>query len=190
MLADFEEAGDDDVLRKVAKDLKSKGITEAQSRRQDDGIAGRSRGADPGRQVTRRAISPPALRSPAACARARPSTRPGAPWPRRSSPRLSRARVLPAVVLDQQHGLWDTASTERRIGAVRHAGAAPVVRMPLGDFAVRQPRARFRRRGSHRADDQHGERGAPLRRCDEISAGRRTKLGPARARPRSPASPN
>jgi hypothetical protein len=30
--ADFEEAGDDDVVRKVAKDLAGKGVTEAQVR--------------------------------------------------------------------------------------------------------------------------------------------------------------
>ena len=32
VLSDFEEAGDDDVLRKVAKDLESKGIGEQQIR--------------------------------------------------------------------------------------------------------------------------------------------------------------
>ena len=40
-----------------------------------------------------------------------------------------------AVVLDQQHGLWDTASIIAGIGALHHAGATPVVRVPLGDFA-------------------------------------------------------
>jgi hypothetical protein len=34
VLADFEEAGDNDVLRKVAKDLQSKGVTEQQIRAQ------------------------------------------------------------------------------------------------------------------------------------------------------------
>jgi len=34
VLADFEEAGDNDVLRKVAKDLQPKGITEDQIRKQ------------------------------------------------------------------------------------------------------------------------------------------------------------
>ncbi len=34
VLADFEEAGDNDVFRKVAKDLQAKGITEAQVRAQ------------------------------------------------------------------------------------------------------------------------------------------------------------
>ena len=34
VLADFEEAGDNDVLRKVAKDLLAKGVTEQQIRAQ------------------------------------------------------------------------------------------------------------------------------------------------------------
>jgi hypothetical protein len=34
VMADFEEAGDDDVLHKVAKDLAGKGVTEAQIRAQ------------------------------------------------------------------------------------------------------------------------------------------------------------
>jgi 4-hydroxy-2-oxoheptanedioate aldolase len=40
-----------------------------------------------------------------------------------------------AVVLDGQHGLWDTASVIAGIGALAHAGATPVVRVPLNDFA-------------------------------------------------------
>jgi len=42
---------------------------------------------------------------------------------------------FPAVVLDIQHGLWDTASLIVGIGAVHHAGSTPVVRVPLNDFA-------------------------------------------------------
>ena len=40
-----------------------------------------------------------------------------------------------AVVLDIQHGLWDTASIIAGIGALHHAGSAPVVRVPLNNFA-------------------------------------------------------
>jgi 4-hydroxy-2-oxoheptanedioate aldolase len=40
-----------------------------------------------------------------------------------------------AVVLDVQHGLWDTASLIAGISALHHANAAPVVRVPLNDFA-------------------------------------------------------
>jgi len=42
---------------------------------------------------------------------------------------------FPAVVLDIQHGLWDTASLISGIGALHHAGSTPVVRVPLNDFA-------------------------------------------------------
>ena len=40
-----------------------------------------------------------------------------------------------AVVIDQQHGLWDTASIMAAIGALHHAGSAPLVRVPVADFA-------------------------------------------------------
>lgn len=40
------------------------------------------------------------------------------------------------VTIDQQHGLWDTAATVNGIAAIRAAGAAPVVRIPLGAFAA------------------------------------------------------
>ena len=36
VLADFEEAGDDDVVRKVVKDLAGKGVTEQAGARQDE----------------------------------------------------------------------------------------------------------------------------------------------------------
>lgn len=42
---------------------------------------------------------------------------------------------FPALVLDMQHGMWDTSSIIAGIGAVSHAGASPVVRVPLNDFA-------------------------------------------------------
>jgi 4-hydroxy-2-oxoheptanedioate aldolase len=40
------------------------------------------------------------------------------------------------VTVDQQHGLWDTQATVDGIAAIRAGGAAPVVRIPLGAFAV------------------------------------------------------
>ena len=40
-----------------------------------------------------------------------------------------------AVVLDQQHGLWDTAAIVPAIAGVHHAGSTPLVRVPIGDFA-------------------------------------------------------
>ena len=41
-----------------------------------------------------------------------------------------------AVTLDGQHGLWDTASIVSGIAAVMQGGAAPIVRVPVGDFAA------------------------------------------------------
>src|SRR5262249_35141417 len=46
---------------------------------------------------------------------------------------------FPAVTLDQQHGLWDTAGTVTGIAAIRQAGAAPIVRIPVGGVAVAGP---------------------------------------------------
>jgi 4-hydroxy-2-oxoheptanedioate aldolase len=42
---------------------------------------------------------------------------------------------FPAAVLDMQHGMWDTASIIAGIGALHNAGATPLVRVPLNDFA-------------------------------------------------------
>jgi 4-hydroxy-2-oxoheptanedioate aldolase len=41
-----------------------------------------------------------------------------------------------AITIDQQHGLWDVAATALAIAAVRTVGAAPIVRIPFGDFAA------------------------------------------------------
>jgi 4-hydroxy-2-oxoheptanedioate aldolase len=43
---------------------------------------------------------------------------------------------FPAVTLDQQHGLYTMDSTAAGVAAIRQAASAPVVRVPLGDFAV------------------------------------------------------
>jgi 4-hydroxy-2-oxoheptanedioate aldolase len=41
-----------------------------------------------------------------------------------------------AVTIESQHGLWDVAGILAGIAAVRQGGAAPIVRVPLGDFAL------------------------------------------------------
>jgi 4-hydroxy-2-oxoheptanedioate aldolase len=41
-----------------------------------------------------------------------------------------------AVTLESQHGLWDVNALLTGIAAVRQAGAAPIVRVPVGDFAL------------------------------------------------------
>src|SRR5947209_1124490 len=43
---------------------------------------------------------------------------------------------FPAVTLDSQHGLWDTASIVSGIAQVRQGGAAAIVRIPVGQFAT------------------------------------------------------
>jgi 4-hydroxy-2-oxoheptanedioate aldolase len=43
---------------------------------------------------------------------------------------------FPAVTIDMQHGLWDTTQVVGAIAAIRQGGGAPVVRVPLGDFAI------------------------------------------------------
>src|ERR1700722_12324492 len=41
-----------------------------------------------------------------------------------------------AVTLEAQHGLWDVSGLLTGVAAVRQSGAAPVVRVPVGDFAT------------------------------------------------------
>jgi len=41
-----------------------------------------------------------------------------------------------AVTLEAQHGLWDVSALLTGVAAVRQSGAAPVVRVPVGDFAL------------------------------------------------------
>jgi 4-hydroxy-2-oxoheptanedioate aldolase len=43
---------------------------------------------------------------------------------------------FPAVTLEAQHGLWDMSALLTGVAAVRQGGAAPVVRVPVGDFAM------------------------------------------------------
>jgi 4-hydroxy-2-oxoheptanedioate aldolase len=43
---------------------------------------------------------------------------------------------FPAVTVESQHGLWDVNSILAGIAAIRQGGAAPLVRVPFGDFAL------------------------------------------------------
>jgi len=43
---------------------------------------------------------------------------------------------FPAVTIDSQHGLWDVGAILTAVAAVRQGGAAPVVRVPVADFAL------------------------------------------------------
>ena len=57
----------------------------------------------------------------------------GLPYP--LLPEIIAREGFPAVTLDGQHGLWDTAAIVAGVAAVRQGGAAPVVRVPVGGFA-------------------------------------------------------
>ncbi|HEX4410122.1 MAG TPA: aldolase/citrate lyase family protein [Xanthobacteraceae bacterium] len=43
---------------------------------------------------------------------------------------------FPAVTVEGQHGLWDVAGILAGVAAIRQGGGAPIVRVPLGDFAL------------------------------------------------------
>src|SRR6266852_3814373 len=43
---------------------------------------------------------------------------------------------FPAVTVESQHGLWDVNGILAGIAAIRQGGAAPLVRVPFGDFAT------------------------------------------------------
>ena len=60
-------------------------------------------------------------------------------WTTLASPLVVEALAregFAAVNLDAQHGMWEVASLIAGIGAVRAGGAAPLVRVPLEDFAL------------------------------------------------------
>jgi 4-hydroxy-2-oxoheptanedioate aldolase len=46
-----------------------------------------------------------------------------------------------AVTLEAQHGLWDVSGLLTGVAAVRQSGAAPMVRVPVGDFALGRGRS-------------------------------------------------
>src|SRR5579863_5833400 len=41
-----------------------------------------------------------------------------------------------AVAIESQHGLWDVGGILNGVAAVRQGGGAPIVRVPLNDFAL------------------------------------------------------
>src|ERR1700693_5593580 len=41
-----------------------------------------------------------------------------------------------AVTIESQHGLWDVGGILNGIAAIRQGGGAPIVRVPLNDFAL------------------------------------------------------
>ena len=91
-----------------------------------------------------------------------------------------------AVTLESQHGLWDVSGILAGIAAIRQGGAAPIVRVPLGDFALVSRVLDFGAEGiiAPMINTPADARG--VRRGGQISADRRAQLGPA---PRHDARP-
>ena len=178
VMADFEEAGDDDVVRKVLKDLAAEGRHRAANSCTHERAAGGGGRADQEERVARpvsrtrcahwrctadpgpRKFSIPDLQHFDTC---RAGPRNILEWMMTANFPFALARRLragetvyggwcmigspvvaetiaregfAAVVLDAQHGLWDVPSLIAGVGAVNHAGAAPIVRVPHDDFAL------------------------------------------------------
>ena len=54
----------------------------------------------------------------------------------RQAAEILAASDFPAVLVDMQHGAIGFTDAQDMTGAIAHAGAAPMVRIPVGDFAL------------------------------------------------------
>ena len=86
---------------------------------------------------------------------------------------------FPAVTLDSQHGLWDINAIMTTIAAVRQAGAAPVVRVPVGEFATVSRVLDFGAEGIIAPMINTEADARASCRSGKIPAGRRAQLGAA-----------
>ena len=135
--ADFEAPGDNDVVHKLRKDFDAKGVravrpADRRCHERDDGEGGR---ADQSRQITVMANLPGYSLARRLAAGETVYTG----WCALPAPIVAESIAregFNTITIDQQHGLWDTAATAVAIASIRAAGAAPIVRIPLGAFAV------------------------------------------------------
>ena len=145
VLADFEEAGDEDVLRKVQADLDRRQRGRARSARSPTCGPGwtRSRRALSARRRPRRdrahrafhAASRPSSTLTGGRRAGRSSAWCGLPESARSPALLAR-EDFDAVALDMQHGPIDLAAVLRAIPLITAAGKPAMVRIPVGEFAT------------------------------------------------------
>ena len=143
--ADFEEAGDEDVFRKIRGGFRRRrrrpvGPPDPPHHGRTDGEGDR---ADPQRSdLSRRAARLRRTRHGSAFARRSPEDRrlplyrPGSPCPSRWWRNCCARAGFDCVTLDMQHGLHDPVSVMRSISGVALAGKPALVRMPVGDFAM------------------------------------------------------
>ena len=199
VMADFEEAGDDDVFRKVRKDFDAKGVAQSdhQIRRTMDELmaqaveqirAGTIARAGSAIQVGHAYVSDAlmpmaALPGFSLARRLRAGETVYTGWCGLPAPIVAEivAREgFSAVTLDRSTACGTLAGDSRPASPPIRAGRRGADRARAARrLRDGEPRARFRRRRHHRADDQHRGRCARLRGGGEISADRRAQLGPA-----------
>src|SRR5262249_14039391 len=136
VLAEFEQGGDSAVVAKIRKDLDAKGIVQSEhqiSRTMTELMAKALADIKAGRG-SEMAISAFTLASRLHAGETVFSGWCGLPYPLVAET-LARDGFA-AVAIESQHGLWDVNGILAGIAAIRQGGAAPLVRVPFGDFAL------------------------------------------------------
>ena len=179
-MADFEEAGDHDVFQQSSQGFRRqerRAVRAGDSPRHGraDGAGGR---ADQGERLTMAAFS--------LARRLRAGETVYSGWCALGSPivaeTIAREGFTAVTHRPAARPVGHRRDRRRHRRRCTHAGAAPIVRVPLGDFAIVEPRARFRRRRRHRADDQHRRATRALRRASpNIRRSASAAGGPTRA---------
>ena len=147
VMADFEEPGDHDVPGKIRKDFDDKGVGAVRSpdRPRHVGVDGQGGRRHQGGQLAEQPSPQSLQREHHGHFRLhpRPTLRAGetvfSGWCSLPYPIVAETlgrEGFPAVTIEGQHGLWDVSAMLTGIAAVRQGGAAPVVRVPVGDFAT------------------------------------------------------
>ncbi len=151
VMVEFEEKGEHDVAHKIRKDFDAKGVaqsdhqigrtmTELMAKAIADIKAGRKHAAIADHNIAIReralimAIAAFTLAKRLHAGETVFSGWCGLPYPIVAET-LARDG-FPAVTIESQHGLWDVGGILAGIAAVRQGGGAPIVRVPLGDFAL------------------------------------------------------
>ena len=140
VMADFEEAGDHDVLHKIRRDFDAKGVAQSDhqiSRTMTEFLA--KAVADIKAEAARAGADIMALPGFSFARRLRAGETVFCGWCSMPYPIVAETigrDGFVAVTLESQHGLWDMGAMLTGIAAVRQSGAAPLVRVPVGDFVM------------------------------------------------------
>ena len=137
VMVELEDSGDHDVAGKIRKDFAAKGVAAVRSsdRPHHDRADGQGRRRHPSRKVAHiMAIPAFSLAKKLHAGETVYSGWCGLPYPLVAET-LARDGFA-AVTIESQHGLWDVGGILNGIAAVRQGGGAPIVRVPLNDFAL------------------------------------------------------